>query len=56
MAAYYPLELGPGQSETIKLRLTDMEPLASMRRGLGVVGTITSPGHADPGEGVPTGE
>jgi len=53
MAAYYPLELGPGQSETFKLRLTDMEPLASMERSLGVVGTITSPGHADPAEGVP---
>jgi len=53
MAAYYPLELGPGQSATFKLRLTDMEPLASMERSLGVVGTITSPGHADPAEGVP---
>jgi hypothetical protein len=53
MAAYYPLQLGPGQSETIKLRLTDTEPLASMERSLGVVGTITSPGHADRPEGVP---
>jgi hypothetical protein len=53
MAAYYPLELSPGQSETFKLRLTDMEPLASMGRSLSVVGTITSPGHADPAEGVP---
>jgi hypothetical protein len=53
MAAYYRLDLGPGQSETFKLRLTDMEPLASMRRSLSVVGTITSPGHADPAEGVP---
>jgi hypothetical protein len=53
MAAYYPFEIGPGQSQTFKLRLTDMEPLASMERSLGVVGTITSPGHADPAEGVP---
>jgi hypothetical protein len=53
MAAYYPLQLGPGQSETIKLRLTDMEPLASMERALGFVGTITSPGHDDRPEGVP---
>jgi len=53
MAAYYPIQLETGQSETIKLRLTDMEPLASMERGLGVVGTITSPGHADRAEGVP---
>jgi hypothetical protein len=53
MAAYYPLELGPGQSETLKLRLTDMEPLATMERSLGLVGTITSPGHADRAAGVP---
>jgi hypothetical protein len=53
MAAYYPLRLSPGQSETLKLRLTDMEPLATMKRGLGIVGTITSPGHADLAEGVP---
>ncbi len=53
MAAYYPLQLSPGQSETIKLRLTDMEPLASMERSLSFVGTITSPGHDDRPEGVP---
>jgi hypothetical protein len=53
MAAYYPLQLDPGESETIKLRLTDMEPLATMDRGLGIVGTITSPGHAERAEGVP---
>jgi Glycosyl hydrolase family 63 C-terminal domain len=53
MAAYYPLQLGPGQSETLKLRLTDMEPLATMERSLSAVGTITSPGHDDRPEGVP---
>jgi len=53
MAAYYPLELAPGQSETIKLRLTDMEPLASMQQSAGVAGIITSPGHDDRAEGVP---
>jgi hypothetical protein len=53
MAAYYPLELGPGQSETLKLRLTDMEPLASMERTPGVAGIITSPGHDERREGVP---
>jgi Glycosyl hydrolase family 63 C-terminal domain len=47
MAAYYPIELTPGQSQTIKLRLTDMEPLANMDRTLGLVGVITSPGHDD---------
>ena len=53
MAAHYAIQLGPGQSETIKLRLTDMEPLATMDRSLGSVGIITSPGHAYPAEGVP---
>ncbi|MGC1482877.1 MAG: hypothetical protein WA789_03700 [Candidatus Acidiferrum sp.] len=53
MAAYYPLQLRPGQSETLKLRLTDMEPLATMDRDAGVVGIITSPGHADRVAGVP---
>ena len=53
MAAYYPVHLNPGQSETLKLRLTDMEPLATMDRALGTVGIITSPGHAERAEGVP---
>jgi Glycosyl hydrolase family 63 C-terminal domain len=53
MAAYYALELDPGQSGTLKLRLTDMEPLASMERTPGVAGIITSPGHDERAEGVP---
>ncbi|MGA2097571.1 MAG: glucosidase [Candidatus Acidiferrum sp.] len=53
MAAYYQVQLGPGQSETLKLRLTDMEPLASMERQFGSVGIITSPGHADRPDEVP---
>jgi Glycosyl hydrolase family 63 C-terminal domain len=53
MAAVYPVELGPGESVTLKLRLTDMEPLAGMDSNSGMVGTIGSPGHAEPAEGVP---
>jgi hypothetical protein len=53
MAALYPAELGPGESVTLKLRLTDMEPLAAMDNNSGMVGTISSPGHADRAEGVP---
>jgi hypothetical protein len=53
MAAHYPLHLNPGESKTLKLRLTDMEPLATMDRSLGTVGIITSPGHAERAEGVP---
>jgi hypothetical protein len=53
MAAYYSLQLDAGQTGTLKLRLTDMEPLATMDSSLGAVGIITSPGHADRSEGVP---
>jgi len=53
MAAYYPVELGAGQTVTLKLRLTDIEPLGGMDRELGLVGAITSPGHAERGEDVP---
>jgi hypothetical protein len=53
LAAYYPLNLGPGESRTLKLRLTDMEPLWSMGVESVKSGAITSPGHAEPGEGVP---
>lgn len=53
MAAHYPLRLNPGQSEILRLRLTDMEPLASMSHSPGLAGIITSPGHADRDENVP---
>ncbi len=53
MAAHYELQLDPGKSETLKLRLTDMEPLATMDRAPGTDGIITSPGHAERAEGVP---
>src|SRR5713101_1398242 len=44
MAAYYPLQLDPGQSVTLKLRLTDLEPLGGMDTGAGTVGGEVSPG------------
>src|SRR4029077_5445596 len=53
VAPHYQLELDPGQSVTLKLRLTDLEPLGGMDSNSGEVGTITSPGHADRAEGVP---
>jgi mannosylglycerate hydrolase MGH1-like protein/glycosyl hydrolase family 63 len=52
MAAYYPLTLGPGDSTTLKLRLTDMDPLGGIRPDSHKL-DITSPGHADPNEEVP---
>jgi hypothetical protein len=53
MAALYPVTLGPGESVTLKLRLMDMEPIASMSENSGMVGTIPSPAHAERAEGVP---
>ncbi len=53
MAAYYPLELAPGESKTLKLRLTDLEPLAAMDRDVGMDGVVTSPAHAERAPGVP---
>ncbi len=53
MAAHYSLTIGAGQSITLKLRLTDLEPLAGMDPDSSMEGTITSPGHADREVGVP---
>ncbi|MEQ1354041.1 MAG: glucosidase, partial [Candidatus Acidiferrum sp.] len=50
MAAYYPLTLKPGESTTLKLRLTDIEPLSGLESK---PGTITSPGHVERGADVP---
>jgi Glycosyl hydrolase family 63 C-terminal domain len=53
MAARYLAALAPGESRVLKLRLTDLEPLAGMDREYGLVGTITAPGHEDRGTDVP---
>ncbi len=53
MAAHYVLDLGPGQSATLKLRLTDLEPLGGMDTNATVVGTISSPGHQERSAEVP---
>jgi hypothetical protein len=53
MAAHYVLDLAPGQSAMLKLRLTDLEPLGSMDINANVVGTISSPAHQERGEEVP---
>jgi len=52
-AAYYPLPLGSGQSATLKLRLTDTEPLEGMDTGSGQVGGVVSPGEPDRAKDVP---
>jgi hypothetical protein len=53
MAALYPVDLGPGESVTLKLRLTDMEPLSSMSENSAMLGSSGSPAHAERAEGVP---
>ncbi|HEX4542180.1 MAG TPA: hypothetical protein VH114_03350, partial [Candidatus Acidoferrum sp.] len=53
LAAHYPLELAAGASVTLKLRLTDIEPLGGMDTDSGRAGIITSPAHAERAEGVP---
>ncbi|MGB8494294.1 MAG: hypothetical protein WCE53_07855 [Candidatus Acidiferrum sp.] len=53
MAAHYPLQLGPGDSATLKLRLTDLDPLGCMDADSPMVGAITSPAHQERAEGVP---
>jgi hypothetical protein len=53
MAAHYVLDLGPGHSATLKLRLTDLEPLGGMDTNATVVGTISSPGHQERSAEVP---
>jgi len=53
MAAYYPVQLIPGESVTLKLRLTDTSPLGGMDSESPMVGTIPSPAHQEPAAGVP---
>jgi hypothetical protein len=53
MAAHYRFDIPAAQSVTVKLRLTDIEPLGGMDREIGLVGTITSPGHAERRQDVP---
>ncbi len=53
MAAHYVLDLAPGQSAMLKLRLTDLEPLSSVDINAKVAGTISSPAHQERAQEVP---
>ena len=53
VGAYYPHVLGAGESVTLKLRLTDLEPLGGMDTAAGTVGGVISPGTQERAEGVP---
>ena len=53
IAASYPMTLGPGQSATLKLRLTDIDPLSGMNYESPRPGNIASPAHRERAEEVP---
>jgi len=57
MAALHRRELGAGESMTLKLRLTDMEPVGGMEgnspSNAPKVGAINGPAHAEHAEAVP---
>jgi hypothetical protein len=53
MAAHYLLNLASGESATLKLRLTDLDPLGGMDADSPMVGTITGPAHQERSAGVP---
>jgi hypothetical protein len=53
MAALYPLELDAGESVTLKLRLSDLDPRAELGNPSVMTGTGKSPGQGERGEGVP---
>jgi len=53
MATHYAMQLEPGESATLKLRLTDLDPLGSMDPDSPMVGTISGPAHYERASGVP---
>jgi Glycosyl hydrolase family 63 C-terminal domain len=53
MAALFRRELGPGESITLKLRLTDREPLTATNNDLPAKGISNGPVHAELAEGIP---
>jgi hypothetical protein len=53
MAALYSFHLSPGEATTLKLRLTDTDPLGSMDPELPLIGTSAAPAERKPGPGVP---
>jgi hypothetical protein len=56
MAALYRLELAPGESVTLKLRLTDTEPHWAPDSESRTAGATNTQAHADPAEGVPAAD
>jgi len=53
MAALYSLNLRPGESAVLKLRLTDLDPLGGMNLDSTMVGSTASPGAKERSEDIP---
>ena len=53
MAALYRQELAAGESVTVKLRLTDIEPLTAVMDNSAAIGTFNGPVHAENEQRVP---
>jgi hypothetical protein len=53
MAAHYPVQVPPGESVTVKLRLTDTDPLGTMDPELPWVGSSAVPVGGKAGPGIP---
>jgi hypothetical protein len=53
MAAYYPLTLSPGDSTTLKLRLTDVDPQSAINNDSKKVAANSSPALSDHSDDVP---
>jgi hypothetical protein len=53
MAAHYPLNLGPGETATLKLRLTDLSPLGGMNLDSPTVAMMSSPAQQERTTDVP---
>ena len=53
MATYYAFHLSSGEAATLKLRLTDTNPLGSMDPELPLIETHAVPSERKPGQGVP---
>ena len=53
VAAHYHFLLEAGEKQTIKLRLTDISPLAGIGPDAPMVGAISGPAHAESEPGVP---
>ncbi len=53
LGVHYVLQLDPGESATLKMRLTDFNPLSGMDSSVSMAGASIPPGGKERGQGVP---